>query len=302
MNDSLLKEITDILKLTEDNGIVLTERKKIPYGEKLFFEKGLLRTSLSLYFSKKKGVSKILNGQENTLKNNLENLLFEKETNEYSYNWNSWFGTDESGKGDFFGPLVVAGFLCHKEDVFTLKKLGVKDSKMLNDNKIKNITKKVYEKFNKNISVIIIYPEKYNNLYASFEKSGKKLNQLLAWMHGRIIKDVSEKEKFDGIIVDKFASDDVLFKSLKGLRNLNIVQRIKAEEDIAVATASIIARYHFVQKMKIMSKQYGMNFPKGSSKEVINVGKLFAEKFGENRMNEVAKLHFKTFEKIKGII
>ncbi len=300
MNDILLKEIENILKLTESNEIILKDRKQIPYGEKLYFEKGLLQTSLSLYYSKKKGVSKVFGGKNNSLKEDLEELLLSNETKTFSHNWKSWLGTDESGKGDFFGPLVAAGFICHHEDILTLRKFGVKDSKMLNDKKIKEIAKKIYEKFSKNISVIIINPQRYNSLYADFQKSGKKLNQLLAWMHGRIIKDAHQKNTFQAVIVDKFAHEKVLLNSLKGLNEINIVQRTKAEEDVAVASASIIARYHFLEKMESMSKKYEIEFPKGASAKVIEIGRIFMEKFGEEKLNEVSKKHFKTFDKIKG--
>ena len=302
MNDILLKEIANILKLTESNGIILKDRKEIPYGEKLLFEKNLMQASLSLYFSKKKGVSKIFGGRTNPLKENLENLLLSNISKTFSHNWKSWLGTDESGKGDFFGPLVATGFICHQKDILTLRKFGVKDSKMLNDKKIKEIAKKIYENFGDNISVIIMNPQRYNSLYADFQRSGKKLNQLLAWMHGRIIKDASQKNTFEAVIVDKFAKENVLLNSLKGLNEINIVQRTKAEEDVAVASASIIARYHFLEKMESMSIKYEIEFPKGASAKVIEIGRAFIKKYDEQKLNEVAKLHFKTFDKIKGII
>ncbi len=300
MNDILMKEVERILKLTEKNGVILKDRKQIPYGEKLLFEKMSELSSLTIYFSKKKGISTVFGGKDNSLKKLLQGLFLSDFTDKFSHNWNAWLGTDESGKGDFFGPLVAAGFICHKKDVLALRRLGVKDSKMLNDKKIIEIAKKIYEQFSDDISVIIVNPKRYNSLYDDFRRSGKKLNQLLAWMHGRIIKDASMKNNFEAAIVDKFAATQVLLKSLSGLDRINIVQRTKAEEDVAVATASIIARYNFLNKMNEMSKKYEIDFPKGASAKVIEVGKNFVEEFGENRLNEVAKLHFKTFDKIKG--
>jgi len=117
-------------------------------------------------------------------------------------------------------------------------------------------------------------------------------------MHSRVILNLNEKHKFEGAVVDKFASDRVLIGSLKDMKSIKLVHKIKAEEDIAVAAASIIARYHFLNSISSLSRKYQLEFPKGASDKVIQIGKEFAEKFTKNRLNEVAKTHFKTTEKI----
>ena len=214
------------------------------------------------------------------------------------HNWKIWAGTDESGKGDFFGALAVCGFIVKENNVADLKKLGVKDCKLLSDPELIKIAEKLYKNYKNNIEVLILQPAKYNELYTKFRQGNKKLNEMLAWMHSRVILNLNEKHKFEGAVVDKFASDRVLIGSLKDMKNVKLVHKIRAEEDIAVAAASIIARYHFLNSISTLSRKYQLEFPKGASEKVIKIGKEFAEKFSKDRLNEVAKIHFKTIEKI----
>ena len=202
-----------------------------------------------------------------------------------------YIGIDESGKGDFFGPLVVAGVAVNPELKKTFADLGIKDSKQLDDEKILKLSNEV--KKNAKWSVVVINPQKYNELYAKF----KNLNKLLAWGHARAIENVLDKEpKCTLALSDKFAKDDKVIENAlmtKG-RQIKMIQKTKGEEDIAVAAASVVARAEFVSRMKSMSFSYKINFPKGASDKVISCGKEYIEKYGKKRLNEVAKLHFKT--------
>ncbi len=202
-----------------------------------------------------------------------------------------YIGIDESGKGDFFGPLVVAGVAVNPELKKTFTDLGIKDSKQLDDEKILKLSNEI--KKNAKWSVVVINPQKYNELYAKF----KNLNKLLAWGHARAIENVLDKEpKCTLALSDKFAKDDKVIENAlmtKG-RQVKMVQKTKGEEDIAVAAASVVARAEFVSRMKSMSLSYKINFPKGASDKVLQCGKEFIEKYGKQRLNEVAKLHFKT--------
>ncbi len=302
MGKELVDFVTEFLGKAENAGLILEDEREINFGVQLKFCRQDQKISVNIYFSKKKGISTVIGGSPNNkLRPLMRKLLkMEIETASSFHKWKIWAGTDESGKGDFFGPLVVCGFIANEGMLPELKKIGVKDSKLLNDAEIRKMAKRLYACFFDNIEVLCLFPSKYNELYAKFRQQNKKLNELLAWMHGRIILNLKKKHKFEGAVVDKFAGDRVLLSSLKDLKNIELQNKIKAEEDPAVASASIIARYIFLKRMDEMSEKYGMKFPKGASDKVVKTANDFATKFGKEKLREVAKIHFKTFDKIKG--
>lgn len=199
-------------------------------------------------------------------------------------------GTDESGKGDFFGPLVIAGVLVDKDSSEKLAALGVKDSKKLDDKKITALADEIKKTCTH--SVVTINPKKYNELYSSF----KNLNKLLAWGHSRAIENILAKEDCDFALSDKFGDERLIQNALmqKG-RKITLEQRVRGESDIAVAAASILARAEFVRRMEALNSSYGIFFPKGASEKVIEQGIEFARKHSAERLCEVSKTHFKTF-------
>ncbi len=296
----LMDFVAEIIEKACSLGLILSDEKEINYGVQLKFEKGDDSIPLNVYFSKKKGISTVIGGSpKNPLRFILQQILQKKTTSaQKDHKWKVWAGTDESGKGDFFGALAVCGFIVKVSDVVDLKRLGVKDCKLLSDHELIKVAQKLYQDYKNNIEVLILQPAKYNELYAKFRQGNKKLNELLAWMHARVILNLSGKHKFEGAVVDKFASDKVLIGSLKDMKNIKLVHKIKAEEDIAVAAASIIARYHFLNSISLLSRKYQLEFPKGASENVIKMGKEFSKQFTKDRLNEVAKIHFKTMEKI----
>ena len=111
------------------------------------------------------------------------------------------------------------------------------------------------------------------NCMTKFRQGNKKLNEMLAWMHARVILNLNEKHKFEGAVVDKFASDRVLTGSLKDMKGVKLIHKVRAEDDIAVAAASIIARYHFLNSIKLISNKFQLEFPKGASAKVIEIGR-----------------------------
>lgn len=300
MNKPLLDFVAEIIDKASSAGIVLIDEKEINYGIQLKFEKNADQIPVNVYYSKKKGISTVVGGsKKNPLRNVLLQILQKKpDISQQDHNWKIWAGTDESGKGDFFGALVVCGFIVNDSELDKLAKLGVKDCKLLSDKDTVKIAKDLYKNYKKNIEVIILNPAKYNELYAKFREGNKKLNELLAWMHSRVILNLNDKHNFEGAVVDKFASDRVLISSLKEMKKIKLIHKVKAEEDIAVAAASIIARYHYLESMKMLSQKYGIELPKGASRKVINAANEFAEKYTKIKLNEVAKIHFKTMEKI----
>jgi len=200
-----------------------------------------------------------------------------------------WIGTDEAGKGDYFGPLVIAGVLVDNSTAKSFEELGIKDSKRLSDSRVKDLAAKI--KKMSLFSVVAIGPEKYNELYAEIGN----LNHLLAWGHSRAIENILKKEQCDYALVDKFGDEKLITKALmeKG-RKIQVIQKVEAESDMAVAAASILARSEFVHRLAALSLKFGMDFPKGASPPVIETGKEFVRRYGRQRLNEVAKIHFKT--------
>lgn len=214
-------------------------------------------------------------------------------SNNINHNFSSWIGIDESGKGDYFGPLVIAGVMVDKTNIQKLSDLGIKDSKKMQD---KTMTKLAVEIKKIAIhSVVIIMPEKYNQIYA---KIGN-LNKLLAWGHARTIENVLEKKDCKNAISDKFGKEELIKNALmdKG-KNINLIQQTKAESDIAVAAASILARAEFVKRIRELSIEYDVELPKGASNEVVKQAKNFAQKHGKKNLKDVSKLHFKTTQQI----
>ena len=211
--------------------------------------------------------------------------------------YSCWIGTDESGKGDYFGPLVVAGVLVDEKNISIFKKLQVKDSKKLKDDTIEKIAWQI--KANSTFSVITINPAKYNQLYAKF----KNLNSLLAWGHARAIENILEKKECKNAISDKFGNEKLIIQALMTHgKTINLEQRVRAEDDIAVAAASILARCEFVQRMRKLSSEYGIELQKGASDKVKDQARLFIQKYGFEALSNLAKLHFKTTSEIQSSI
>ena len=205
-------------------------------------------------------------------------------------------GSDESGKGDYFGPLVVA---CVYADEGISKRLvdaGAKDSKSLSDAQISRIAKKIKGICVDKFSVVEIPPEKYNQMYADFKSEKKTLNDLLAWAHAKSIETLLDRVDCQTAVIDKFCHDALLTSKLQGKgQQLKIVQVHRAESScVAVAAASIIARERFVTQLNQLGKEYGVRLPKGASDKVVLVARQLVEKNGESIIKKVAKTHFKT--------
>lgn len=281
--------------------IEIISENEIPYGIqiKLGFKNCLKKDiiSLNIYYSSKTTNYKHVIGAktDSPIKSLVEQIVFGKSIVEKSSDteWNVYGGSDEAGKGDYFGPLVVAGFVAGKPQFNELRALGVKDSKELNDLQIASIAEKLIKAYPKQYRILKLMPEQYNSLYARFKSNNKNLNHMLAWMHARNIADLKSQIDFEGFIVDQFASGDIVKNSLSELKDIPIIQRTKAESDPCVAAASIIARYHFVKAIEMMSNSYKFTFPKGAGNHVKKALSEFEKKFGSAELAKVAKLHFK---------
>ncbi len=202
------------------------------------------------------------------------------------------FGIDESGKGDFFGPLVVAGVYVNAEIAKTLKDAGVQDSKAISsDARIRQLAAAI-RKARVPSSLVTIAPPRYNDLH---RKIGN-VNRMLAWGHARVIEDLCGLcPECPRALSDKFADARVLERALmeKG-RNLHLDQRTKAESDYAVAAASILAREKFINWMGEKGTELGLELTRGASERVQSAALKLMSKSGPEVLEHCAKTHFKT--------
>jgi len=203
-------------------------------------------------------------------------------------------GTDEAGKGDYFGPLVMGAVYINAQTETQLIKLGVGDSKLLSDIRILTLAEEI-KKLCPHI-IITINPKRYNEAYEKIQN----LNSLLAWGYARALESLLEKVTCDHAIADQFGNEAVLQKALKQKgRQIKLVQMPHTEVDIAVAAASILARSEFVQQTVWLSIKMGIPLPKGASESsIVTVGREIVTKHGKEALTEVAKFHFSITEKI----
>ena len=204
-------------------------------------------------------------------------------------------GIDESGKGDYFGPLVIVGvYVSHAQEAH-LKALGVRDSKTLSDAKATALAVQIRAQCPH--AVVAIGPERYNALQTSM----KNLNRMLAWGHARALENLLEKVDCHRVVADQFGDERFLNNALmsKG-RAVTLIQKPRAEEEVAVAAASILARAEFLRRLQELGTRYGVTLPKGASDAVIQAAKKFIEKYGGNELRQVAKLHFRTTVSVLG--
>ena len=208
-------------------------------------------------------------------------------------------GTDESGKGDYFGPLVSAAVYVDEVSAKELTICGVADSKNLSDSRNLELSRRVAGITNGRFAVIEISPERYNSLYEQFQKEKKNLNTLLAWGHAKAMEEVLTKVDCKAAIADQFADERVILGKLqeKG-KSLQLIQMPKAEKNIAVAAASVMARARFLEKLDKLSSEFRIKLPKGASQTVIEVGKKLVNMHGRESLRKVAKLHFKTTKQV----
>jgi ribonuclease HIII len=199
-----------------------------------------------------------------------------------------WIGTDESGKGDYFGPLVIGGVYVDSKIKGLLESLNVRDSKKIADSVIKELDFKIRSSCI--YSVVVIGPEKYNLLYQRM----KNLNRMLAWGHARAIENILMQVDCPRAVSDQFGNElfikDALLESGKKIK---LEQMPHAEKDPGVAAASILARAEFLRRMDRLSQECGFDLPKGASFLVDEAARKLVTKFGKEALSRFAKLHFK---------
>jgi ribonuclease HIII len=215
----------------------------------------------------------------------------------------SRIGVDESGKGDFFGPLVVAGVYVNEAASRNFMEIGVRDSKLIkSDTRIAEIAKQIRATPGCKFDVVAIGPEAYNRLHAKM----RNVNDILGWGHARVIENLLAKVDPAGnganckkAISDQFGNKNIIRRALmeRG-KKIELVQRHKAESDLAVAAASIIARDGFVHRLGVLGKEFGVKLPKGASQAVVDTARELVVKHGREALARAAKMHFRTAQKV----
>lgn len=220
------------------------------------------------------------NGYDKYNEKNYENSISILENYEYT------IGSDETGKGEWYGPLVITSVCTSHEENLKLKEIGVTDSKKLSRKQIGNLYRKI-EKLNINHETIVLTPFSYNKLYAKFKSEGKNLNHLLAYLHSKAITNLLSQVNTSNVlvIIDKFD-----YKKMNEYLDVNdsvkIIQENNGEKFIPVAASSIIAKYHYEKTLKDIEKRYNINLRKTKPKDI-----------DKNIIDKVAKVHFKNVKK-----
>jgi ribonuclease HIII len=210
------------------------------------------------------------------------------------------FGIDESGKGDYFGPLVIAGVYTDAAITKHLMAAGIMDSKRITSaERIRKLAAIIRDTQGIAYHILTLPPLRYNELYDEF----RNLNRMLAWAHVAVIeKLLLQVPDCPRSLSDQFAKPFVLQKALAGKKlAIQLDQRTKAESDIAVAAASILARERFVEWMDKTSAAGGIKLPLGASSGILPAARAVIEKHGKDALGKVAKLHFKTTTQVLGL-
>lgn len=204
-------------------------------------------------------------------------------------------GTDESGKGDYFGPLVVGGVLVETGTRERLVTMGIRDSKKLGDSRCRELAAEIRRICVGKYREVIIPPERYNTLYEEFRREGRNLNHLLAWGHARTIESLLESTPCRLAVTDQFGNESYIRSRLmKKGREIELIQEHRGERYLAVAAASILARDRFLEHLERLSGEAGLTLPKGAGAPVVAAGRKYVERHGVDKLPSVAKMHYKT--------
>ncbi|MEG0325704.1 MAG: ribonuclease HIII [Cellulosilyticaceae bacterium] len=301
----------EIKEFLIEQGLRVGATKEINYGVQFDVVYSGNTSKIRIYESKKKGITvdlsqvkyeplvKLIENKDNT--KDYAKMVLAGDTGEQVIETDylsdkletALIGVDESGKGDYFGPLVIAGVYADENQKLILKELGVMDSKALSEKQIRQLAKQIKEVCT--YDVVVLGNETYNKVYERVQN----LNKLLAWGHARVIENMLGKVECKCALSDQFGNEALIKNALmdKG-QEIKLEQRPRAEQNVVVAAASILARYEFVRRMEQMEKTYNQKFPKGASQATVNAAKLFVRTYGKERLHEVSKLHFKTTQNI----
>jgi ribonuclease HIII len=304
LKSKALTKIQDIIKQLTGHGCTCSKIVEKQYNLEVIVHYNKQKIKVLVYFGKK-GISTIVQGDINSdayikvkqivvgegLFDTIPNI--QDEPDEY-------IGIDESGKGDLFGPLIISAVLIDENTKSELHKIGVKDSKLLTDIQIKKISRQIRRIIpDKKYSIIIINPEKYNQLYTSF----RNLNKLLAWGHSKSIENIVSEHTVSTAISDKFGDEGLIISELSKKKiNINLIQQTKAERYTAVASASILARDKVLSWFERTSEELNLTVPLGAG-DVTNITmQKIASIHGKEILSKLVKLHFKNYVKYSNTV
>ena len=297
--------ITGLVQNFANNGIS-AEEKDLQYGRQLVLTSGSDKTTLSVY-NGKKGIKLVWSGKNVAFTDKCKSILMQEDAAGADYRLlkdfpdfqGIWAGSDESGKGDFIGPLVVAAVICDEKSAAQLFNLGVKDCKTVSDKDVLKLRSEI-EKTALAASVLALTPKMYNYRYSQIKAAGQNLNHLLSSGHAAALCAALAKcPQCNYALVDRFAANN----NIRGMVNakfpqVNVVQMPKAEADIAVAAASVLARAEFLRIMSELEAQAGMPLPKGGGAAATDCARMLAQKLGKNALGNFVKLHFANYKRI----
>ena len=295
----------------------ITKEKDINYGHQFVVELCQAKLTLNIY-NGKKGLSYVFSG-DSALEGKVRELLGEcKQSSRSEGDYASydvrvddaagasalprgkWAGSDESGKGDFFGPLVVSAVVVDDSTAAKLAAAGVKDCKLLTDKKILQL-EDVIKSTVVDFSVLELKPKVYNLRYKQVLAQGGKLNQLLGYGHVAALSQVLERhEDCHAALIDQFTTSLVNVRELtRRFPNCVVKQQPKAEVNLAVAAASVLARARFLRTMAELAEAAGeATLPKGGGAQATACARRLADRLGKAELVNFVKLHFANYARI----
>jgi ribonuclease HIII len=280
-----------------NNNYQILSQKDIQYGanfEVSYYDKIFI---LSIYYTLKNGFKFVFSKCDDTnIINEIKKILLStvEVRDELEIPFKNYIGMDEAGKGDYFGPLILAGFIFDKSIERDLLEIGVLDSKLLSNDRIKQITRCLFLKYPERTKINEINPAEYNKKISDLKKIKGNLNTLLSLGYKDILEKCKNEHSDFGVVIDKFAKEDFILKILNNsISELKIILAERAERNIAVAAASVIARGIFLKGIEEISQKYNIKIPLGAGSEVTNFAKFFLNRFGEEALYSICKHHFK---------
>ncbi|MBN1355417.1 ribonuclease HIII [bacterium] len=289
-------------------GFVFEDARPIQYGSRLTFRLGDAVVCACAYYSARKGFSFVVDRSvpEKTARKLKTVFLGDPGSSaasgvgeEREFAW--WIGSDEAGKGDYFGPLVTAAFLASHPIIPQLRSLGVRDSKLIGNAECRSIARQLFRNYKDRISVIEIVPATYNRLYEQFRAEGKKLNELLAWSHARAIQSLLTLpgRHPEAVVIDQFAGKSSVTRYLDV--TFQLIVRPRAEDNIAVAAASILARARYLYRLNKLSELYRIKLVPGAGDAADDAARKLVEASGSSVLTNTVKLHFRNTGKIRSV-
>ncbi len=270
----------------------IIEEKSVQHGLQLLVTDGQTRTPVTCFATG----NALIQGAASPLRTQLQTWWDQQKTVS-SPPFIAHIGSDEAGKGDYFGPLVVAGVFVDEQKASQLRALGVRDSKTLSATVILSLADEIKHLCSpRHFHILSYQPTQYNQLYQEVQN----LNLLLANAHAQTIQTLQKGTGCQFALVDQFGPEALLLQALQAVGcQITLEQRPRAEEDVVVAAASVLARATFLKHLAELSKMVGVSLPKGASNpQIVTARREIVMRAGQETLGKVAKLHFKTTQTI----